>query len=272
MLKHCGLFPVGTDMMRRLLWLSCGLCLVFSAYARADNLSADDIARKMLRSDAFGWEGAKTRIRMALVEPDGKRKERHMEILGRRQDGLLQTVVRFLGPQDIAGTAFLMLEKQNGASEQYIYLSGLKRTRRIVGREQEGSFMGSDFSYADMQRIDAKYATNKRLADEDLSGTPVYVLEATLTKDAPSNYGKVTTWVRKSDYLALRTKFFDRQGALEKTLYTRRIDKLEGKPVVAEALMQNAKTKHSTELHLESIERNDALPDAAFTPTALEHW
>ena len=42
--------------------------------------------------------------------------------------------------------------------------------------------------------------------------------------------------------------------------------------VVAEALMQNAKTKHSTELHLESIERNEVLPDPAFKTTALEQW
>jgi hypothetical protein len=34
-----------------------------------------------------------------------------------------------------------------------------------VGREREGSFMGSDFSYADMERRDTRSATQKRLPD-----------------------------------------------------------------------------------------------------------
>ena len=39
-------------------------------------------------------------------------------------------------PADVAGTAFLLLEQKGGGSDQYIYLPGLRRTRRIVGRER----------------------------------------------------------------------------------------------------------------------------------------
>ena len=77
----------------------------------------------------------------------------------------------------MAGTAFLLLEQKDGATEQYIYLPGLRRTRRIVGREREGSFMGSDFTYADMQRVDDHHAKHKRLADEKLGTDAVYVVE-----------------------------------------------------------------------------------------------
>jgi hypothetical protein len=248
--------------------LACATHLV-GAQATAQDLSADDIAKKMLRADAFAWEGAKTKLRMVILGADGKRQERALEVVARRQSGLLQTMVRFQAPAEIAGTAFLMLERSGVASEQYIYLSGLKRTRRIVGREQEGSFMGSDFTYADMQRVDAKHSTNKRLPDEAVGSDAAYVLETMIAESAGSAYGKVMTWVRKSDLVALRTKFFDKKGQLVKTLYARRVSQLEGKPVVVDARMQSA-NGHATELYIDAMERRDDLPDSMFTPAALE--
>lgn len=242
---------------------------VVGAQATAQDLSADEIAKKMLRADAFAWEGAKTKLRMIILGTDGKRQERALEVAARRQQGLLQTMVRFQAPADIAGTAFLMLERSGQASEQYIYLSGLKRTRRIVGREQEGSFMGSDFTYADMQRIDEKHVKNKRLPDEAIGSDATYVIESTVAESAGSTYGKTMTWVRKSDLVALRTKFFDRKGTLVKTLYARRVSQLEGKPVVVDARMQSA-SGHATELMIDAMERRDDLPDSMFTPAALE--
>jgi hypothetical protein len=256
--------------MRTLRSTSFGLCLLLCASAFAQELTADEIARKVLRADANAWEGSEVRVRMLLAPPTGQAKERRMIILGRRKDGGLQTVIRFLAPDDIAGTAFLTLERAGGESEQYIYLSGLKRTRRVAGREREGSFMGSDFSYADMEPIDPKHATNARLPDEDIGGAATYVIESKLAEGAGRPYGKIVTWVRKSDFVALRTRFHDRTGKLVKTLYARRVEVKDGRPVVVESRMQNAATQHATDLVIESIERKEALPDSAFTPAALE--
>jgi hypothetical protein len=99
---------------------------VGSAQSATPELSADEIAKRALRADAFAWEGAKTRLRMVLLGSDGKRQERALEVVARRQSGLLQTLVRFLAPTELAGTAFLSLEQKGSTSEQYIYLSGLR--------------------------------------------------------------------------------------------------------------------------------------------------
>lgn len=262
-------------MQRVLLFvlIACSTALSSSPLARAqaDSLTADAIAKRTLRADAFTWEGARTRLKMLLIAKDGKRKERAMEVIARRHDGQLQTLVRFSAPEDLAGTAFLMREQPRGPSEQYVYLSGLKRTRRIAGREREGSFVGSDFTYADMQGIDPKHAHNVRLPDDEVGDAATYVIESTIAKEAGSPYSKIVTWVRKSDFLALRTRFFDRQGKLVKTLYARKVRELEGKPVVVEARMQS-ENGHATELVIESMERKDDLTDAMFTPAALERF
>lgn len=258
--------------MRHLVILTLGFVIQLlvspMASAQAD-LTADQIVEKMLKQDSFGWDEAETTVRMALIDAKGTRSERIMENLRRRKNGQLQSVVRFRSPQDVAGTAFLMVERDKGESEQHIYLPGLKRTRRIVGREREGSFMGSDFSYADFERSDTRTAKHKRLPDEDIGGVKTYVIESTPAKG--SVYSKIETWIRQDNSLPLRIRFYDKGGNLLKTFYTKRIKTMEGRPVIVEAQMVNTQSKHSTELVLDNLKPRKDLPDAAFTPTALEH-
>jgi hypothetical protein len=255
--------------MRVLPLLLASLAMLCAAHVRAQDLTADELAKRTLRADAFVWEGARTRLRMILVGKDGKQTERSLEVTSRRNGGLLESLVRFHAPAELAGTAFLTLERPGQSTEQYIYLSGLKRTRRVVGREREGSFMGSDFTYADLQSINEKHAKHARLADEKLGDAETYVLETKLSEGSGASYAKVVTWIRKSDYVALRTRFYDKNGALVKTLYVRKVQTIDGRPVAVEARMQS-ENGHATELIVDAMERKDDLPDALFTPAALE--
>lgn len=260
--------------MRHLVSLLLGLTIVFAtgahAFAQAE-LSADQIVDKMLKVDPFGWDEAETTVRMTLIDAKGGKSERVMESLRRRKNGQLQSLMRFRSPADVAGTAFLMLEREKGESEQHIYLPGLKRTRRIVGREREGSWMGSDISYADFERRDVRSSTQKRLPDEEVGGVKTYVIESVPKKDSGTTYSKVETWVRQDNFLPLRIRFYDKDGKLLKTFYTKRIRNVEGRPVIMEMQMVNKQSGHSTEFVVDSVEPRKDLPDTAFTPTALEH-
>jgi hypothetical protein len=121
-----------------------------------------------------------------------------------------------------------------------------------------------------MQPVSPRAAKHKRLPDEKLGNDDVFVLESTLNADAPVPYSKVVSWIRKKDYVALRTRFYDRAGKLQKTLYVRRVRDRDGKPVVVEARMQN-QNNHATDVYIDAIEKRDGLSDATFTPAALEH-
>jgi len=254
--------------LRLLSWLAVLAALAGSGLAHAEELTADQLAARVVRGNGFTWEGAATRLRMVLIEQAGARSERALEVLGRRHEGRLETVARFMSPSDIAGTKFLMVEKAGGGTEQHIYLPGLKRTRRVVGREQEGSFMGSDFTYSDLNRKEDKGAKNARLPDENIGKEPTYVLESKAGSGSPG-YAKIRTWIRKSDFIPLRTQFYDADDKLVKTLYVRRTKDIEGKPAVVEAYMKSS-NGHATELVVDSVEPKRDLPDAAFSPLTLD--
>ncbi len=250
--------------------LSLLFCLLLVSVSRADDgLTADQIAAHIVQGNGFTWEGAETRLRMTLIDRNGGTSERSMTVLGRRKDGLLESKVRFTAPSDVAGTTFLTLEKAGGGSEQYVYLPGLHRTRRIVGREREGSFMGSDFTYGDLERKSDKGGKHVRLPDEMIGSDATYVLETTPGSVELTGYSKVRTWIRKKDFVPIRTRFFDTSGKPSKTLYVKRIRDFEGKPTIVEARMQS-ESGHATELVVDSLERKDDLPDSDFSPTGLD--
>lgn len=245
------------------------LLFAASPSAYAEDLSADQIAAKIIRGNGITWEGAHTRLRMVLTDAKGEKSERSIDVLGRRKDGRLASKVQFLSPPDVAGTKFLTLENSSGGSEQYIYLPGLKRTRRISGRDREGSFMGSDFTYSDLSHKDDKGAKNAKQPDEKIGNDPTYVIESTPASVEAAGYSKVLAWVRKTDFVALRTKFFDASGKLMKTLYVKKVRDVEKKPVVVEATMKS-ENGHSTDLVVDSLEPRSDIPDAEFSPTSLE--
>lgn len=254
-----------------ILALALALVSPVARTARADGPSADDLARQTLAHDTFGFEGTHVRARLLLTEGDGRTQERAFEGVSRKgADNLIKSVIRFTAPANVAGTAFLMIQHSGAADEQYIYLSRMKTTRRIGGTgERQGSFMGSDFSYADLERKDVRDATYARLPDEPVGKDACYVLVATPREN--NVYSKVVMWVRQRDYLPLRVQMFGKDGQLDKTMFTRRVNVVDGKPVIVESHTENARTHHATDLVLDDLEFKTDLPDALFTPAALEH-
>jgi hypothetical protein len=252
-------------------FLALTMCVGISSQVEAEDLSANQIVENMLKRGLLGLDEAEATVRMVLVDASGARTERVMENLRRRKNGQLQGLTRFRAPADVAGCAFLQLERDKGESEQYIYLPAYKKVRRIVRSDRDGSFMGSDFTYADMERRDTRQADHKRLPDEDVGGVKAYVLESVPTKDAGSTYSKIETWVRQDNFLPLRVRFYDKAGKLLKTLYTKRFKTVDGQPVIVETQMVNKQSGHSTEMVVDTLKARKDLPDTAFTPTALEH-
>src|SRR5262249_25527824 len=147
---------------------------------------------------------------------------RTFEVWSKRKDGLLRSKIVFRSPAKIAGMAFLLLERNGQPDEQYVYLPAYKKARRITAKERSGSFANSDFTYADLERREVKDATYVKLADEDVGKEHCNVIDATPKSAADATYAHVTTWLRKTDDVPLRTKFFGGDGKIEKTLFTRK--------------------------------------------------
>ena len=77
--------------------------------------------------------------------------------------------------------------------------------------------MGSEFAYEDLSSFELEKYTFNYLGDKEVNGTPTYLLEQIPT-DKNSGYTKQLVWLDKEHYRPLKVEFYDRKGALLKTL------------------------------------------------------
>jgi len=205
-------------------------------------------------------------MKMVLVSRSGSTRQRQFEMRIRKDADVVRTYVRFSQPTDVAGTQLVMVDNPNQVDEQLLYMPALKRTNRIAGRARSGSFMGSDFSFEDLEISDAGDATHA-LAEETAE---TWVIDTTPGSD--SSYDRVRAHVSKSDKVPRRVEFF-KGGVSVKELVISKTE-MDGDTVVpTHTTMKNLQRGTQTELIVESYRLNvpaEEIPDETFTAGFME--
>jgi len=227
-----------------------------------------EIVRRSLDLMVFRSQGAEMTMTMTLRNERGETRTRKMFARTRKQEGLTRTLVRFTAPSDVAGTAFLFVENRDRDDDQHMYLPALKVVKRIVGKQKQSKFMGSDFTYADLEWRDLEQARYRALPDEKVGKDLCHVIEAEPTKK--ESYELTRSWIRKKDDVPLRIQFFDRSKRLLKVLFVKEVKPVGKTLSVTKLKMSNKQTGHSTFLSIDQIKLRDDLPADAFTVRALK--
>lgn len=229
------------------------------------DLTAAQIMAKVM--DVQSSTSSALDLRLTLIEPDGQMRERRIQTLSQTKDGLTSTLTVFLSPENVRNTRFLSVEREDGKNEMWIYLPALKRSRRIGTSEEGGSFMGSDFSYADM--ASTTYDDNQAqhlMLEEDATQ---YVIQSVPYEK--TTYGKTVSHVDKTTFLPLQVKFFDLDGTtLVKTLVTNQTAVANGKPIAKVLTMTTESSGHATRLEMVQTRFDIPLNSAYFTLKFLE--
>ncbi|NCB01227.1 MAG: outer membrane lipoprotein-sorting protein [Spirochaetia bacterium] len=209
-------------------------------------------------------------IILTLIETSGEERERRIQTLTRTVSEKTESITLFLSPASVKQTRFLTLEKE-GEDEQYIYLPALKQSKRISAGESTGSFMGSDFSYADMSAttFDQDEATHTYLRNETVNNRDSYVIES-LPFDT-SNYGKSVVWVDTATYLPMKVELYDtNRTTLLKRLETIELSQLSGEWVASIMEMTTVATGHKTRIEIKQAKYGISLPSGYFTLQFLQ--
>jgi hypothetical protein len=114
---------------------------------------------------------------MKLVHPKGHERTRQVVLYAKTDaDGLDKSLIRFMSPADVRGVGLLSIDTEE-RENQWLYLPALQRVRRISSSQKSDSFMGSDFSYEDLESrelegwpgvlCDPGLASRKSHADRD---------------------------------------------------------------------------------------------------------
>jgi hypothetical protein len=255
--------------MKRLIALCLGALLACSlAYAEEQN--GDTILKRVLQSDPWGLSGAEIVARLTLTDKSGGKSMLAFNGKSMQYDPpLSKGVVRFSAPPDLAGAAFLQIQKREGDDERFLFLPELKRSRRIAGSMRSGSFMGTDFTFADLDRRDLRNSIATLKGKDPVGKFPCYLLDI-VAKSSDADYSHVEMWVREDNFLPLRMKMYDRTKAHLKTFEALETKRVSGSWFISKSRMVNHQQKHQTELWLEQIVVKNSFPEDEFSVRALE--
>lgn len=180
-------------------------------------------------------------------------------------------MTRFLSPPDVKGTVSLLIEHSDKDDDMWIYLPALKKVRRLVSNNKKNSFVGTDFSYADVIGYKVGEWSYKLLKEELVEGQPCYVIEALPKSDAiktSNGYSKRIGWLRKDNFMAVKMDYWDEAGRLLKTSTFTDIQLVDQKRDKWQAMRleaSNVQTGHRTIIKFNDFKANQRVKDEFFT-------
>jgi len=174
-------------------------------------------------------------------------------------DGTEKRIIKFTSPAEVNGTGILIFDYPEKSDDMWIYLPALRKTRRIVSREKSKSFMGSEFSNANMTAPGLDDFSYAILGEENLRGKACYKIESVpVSTDLEDEYGysRSVSWVDKNSYLVHEISYFDFDGELFKTITHKDFKKLDNqgdKYMVIHMEAINHQNKRSSEMVMNKV-------------------
>ncbi len=256
--------------LRPALTLGALLALLFVTNPAHTQETAQQIVDAALDKNATGFQTGAVEMTVTTEDKGGAQKIRRLSAMSKRAPQGQRTRVKLLAPDEVKGQSFLFKEQKEAEDLVYWYLPAFAVTRRIQGEGKKGTFMGTHLTYADLESRDIKNSTYRKLKDESIGKHAVYVIEAKPKKPADSDYSRVLFYVRKSDKMPLKVKFFAKGNPKQesKIMFMEKIDK-QGERTYVKQMSVRPSEGGYTRIIIDAIDFDRDIPDIVFTPEDL---
>ncbi|RJR39659.1 MAG: outer membrane lipoprotein-sorting protein [Desulfobacteraceae bacterium] len=252
------------------------IIIVFLAtvfFCTAHPVAADGLSGKQIieiHKKRHMVKSAADEVVMLLVDESGNKKARTLRRFAKQfEDGLNRTLIVFKEPKDLEGTALMTWELGDGRHKQWMFLPGQAALQLIADRGKRSAFMGSDFTYEDLQPDTIEDYVYSDPRSESVDGADCHVIEilpATEEKKKESSYGKRLVWIRKDIFFTVKVEYYDRNNRHIKTQVNQGLVNVEGDTWFSEkVLMETLKTGHKTLMGVKKKQVNIPLEDGMFT-------
>jgi len=246
--------------------------------ARAEDAAARQVLDrvKQLNDTTRDWKDLTRRMQIVVKDPRSPERTRDLVMRTRRGDDREdKTVVVFNGPPAVRGTAFLQFDHRDRDAEQWLYLPELRRVRKITSSSKNDSFMGTDFSYRDLELLTdvvewtEEEASSRVVGTEKIDGQEVTLIERVpVVKDV--GYERIVVAFTKDDVVMRRMEFYGEAEAPMKILDLDRIEVIDQIPTARGLRMRQPAEESETTVDVSEVRYNQDLPDRLFTERALQ--
>jgi hypothetical protein len=195
-------------------WISFGV--VFGALADASAQVGPDETdpRKIMTAVIKRDTGDKvvSKLEFTIKDQTGSSRSRSIQAWEMTFGDGKKRLYLFEEPANVRDTGFLSVDYSDGTKtdDQFLYVPNLKKVSRIAGSGKAGSWMGTDFSYADLTDPDPSQYEYKMLEQSTkVDGEDCWLIQSTpITPKEKEETGYIDSqvWVSKSKLMTLQSK------------------------------------------------------------------
>jgi len=222
------------QIMRRASTWVLGAALSLGLVAASSDVHAGPDGRAIMVkvSETRKLDKSEAVLKMSMINEKGESRDRSLTMASKLFDGgkTEKRIYRFQSPADVKGTGILVYDYDAQADDVWVFLPALRKTRRIVSSQRSSSFMGSEFSYADLNIPSIDEYTYNVKGEENYGGESCYKIEVLPKSDdiaKAEGYKKKVYWVSKEKNAIRKGEFYDMSDKLLKELKADNIQLLD---------------------------------------------
>lgn len=256
--------------------------LVFALFAPllwAEELTGREIMEKV--DNRYTGDSSRSEAKLILMDRKGRERVRDLVMYSLDQEEVEKSIVFFRSPADVAGTSYMNYDYEDGRDDDsWLYLPALKQVRRVAAGDRSGSFMGSDFTYSDINGVTIDWY-QYRVLDEnaEVEGEPAWLIESTPKPEFAekvsdeTGYEKSHLWIRKDNFVQVQGKIWVTKGNRIKFFSATELEKIDDiwTPMRLQMVTtRNGEREHASVFDFAEVKYNAHTDENLFTTQAMQ--
>ncbi len=268
--------------IRSLATVFCIFCTSLEPFSlsTAAEYSAEEVVRMF--DERYDGDSSISDITMVLIDRRDRQRVRNLKLYSKDYGADTKTLSLFESPADIRGTAYLNFEWNENLrdDDSWLYLPALQRVKRLATSDTSDSFLGSDFTYADINGFEIDwYDYNFVNESEMVDGEDCWVIEMIPKPEfkdraeEATGYSKMQSWISKEKLVQLRGQAWELRGNRVKFFTSSEIELIEDVWTVKRLqaiTTRNDRQEHASVLQINSIDYNAEVADDLLTTEAMQ--
>lgn len=259
--------------MRTIQSIAFLMCIILfycipASYAQ-DAKKISETSMELTRVDAMEMVSTLT-----IIDAKGRERVRQTSTASKKFGETTKVMTKFISPADVKGTGLLVYDHKDKDDDMWIYLPALRKVRRIVSSEKGKSFMGSEFSNADMSAPnldDFNYKILGEITYEDIACWQIEAVPVTDQLADDLGFSKKVSFVDKAKYFTYKNIFYDFDGEEFKEIILSNYQEIDdGKYMVRQMEALNLNNNRRSIMTIDKLQKGSSLTENSFTPAALE--
>jgi outer membrane lipoprotein-sorting protein len=211
---------------------------------------------------------------LTITDKNGATRIRKVSNITKKFGTTTKSKIRFLSPAEVAGTTILIYDHDSKDDDMWIYMPSLRNTRRIISSEKGKSFMGSEFSNADMSKPNPDDYNYKLLGTETIKGKAYWKIESSFiskTNEKNNGFSKKVSIIDKENFLNYKTEYYGSDGKHFKTMVMEDFRKQpNGKHFAWSMKVENIKNGRKSDIKVEQFKPATTASEKQFDVNNIE--